>query len=280
MNPYETQVLADSVNPARVRLVTLLVNMPRFILAEFNTHRMFSRCSASSRAIPVEKRIAAVRASPFVPEAFGANKRGMSAGDNLQEYEQAKARLTWLDACKDACDRAEYLASIGVHKQWASRLIEPFMWHPVIVSATEWSNFFHQRISEHAQPEMRRTAESMFEAMEKSKPSTLMFGEWHLPMIRDEDYEWARDEDYGDLALPQISAARCGRVSYMTHDGRRDPTADLNLYHATLHAKGHFSPLEHPASATNDDEFIGNFRGFRQLRKTIHNESDFLGRPS
>lgn len=53
-------MLADSI-ASGVRLTTLQVTMPRIVLAEFNTHRMLSRNSASSRAIPVEKRIAQVR---------------------------------------------------------------------------------------------------------------------------------------------------------------------------------------------------------------------------
>ena len=79
---YSARVLLDSVSPGGVRLVTMEVRYPRFIHAEFMTHRMFSRNAGSSRALPIRKMIAAVRderaaivrrlaraASPLVPDA-------------------------------------------------------------------------------------------------------------------------------------------------------------------------------------------------------------------
>ena len=47
------KVIADSVSPKGIRLVTIECQFPRFILAQVNTHRVFSRNSASSRAIPI-----------------------------------------------------------------------------------------------------------------------------------------------------------------------------------------------------------------------------------
>lgn len=272
-NPYRCTVLADSVSEAGVRLTTLQIRMPRIVLAEFNTHRMFSRNSASSRAIPVEKRIAAVRSDPFVPEAFGANKRGMQAGDALDNDAQRAAFDAWMGACGLACDAAERLANIGVHKQWANRLIEPFSWHEVIVTATEWENFYALRISEHAQPEIRRAAEAMKAAMDASEPTLVGPGGWHLPLVTNEDRVEFYPEDCASL-----SAARCARVSYLTHDGKRDPAADLRLAHQ-LRTNGHMSPFEHPATPMRVAAagFAGNFRGWTQLRKLIPNEEVFRG---
>ena len=48
------KVIADSVCPKGVRMTTMEIEYPRFILAELNTHRMLSKNSASSRAIPVK----------------------------------------------------------------------------------------------------------------------------------------------------------------------------------------------------------------------------------
>ena len=275
---YRCEVLADSLNPAGVRLTTLLIRFPRIVLAEFNTHRMFSRNSASSRAIPVEKRIAAAREDPFVPAAFGANKRGMSAGEALTGNAAEDARDAWIAASRSACNFAEEMSRAGVHKQWANRLIEPFSWTEVIVSATEWSNFFHLRISEHAQPEIRAAAVAMKEAMDASKVRRLATGEWHLPLVTDEDRDWIEyQEDIpGANVLVKLSVARCARVSYLTHDGRRDPTADVAL-HDSLLTNGHMSPFEHAAKVLNFGGMVGNFRGFEQYRKTIANESDRLG---
>jgi len=299
---YHAQVLADSTC-AGVRLTTLLVRFPRIILAEVNTHRMLSRCSASSRAVPVEKRIAAVRADPFVPESFGKNQRGMSSSTGLDGWRAWAARRVWLIAAWLACGAAAIFAKLGVHKQWANRLIEPFSWHEAIISATEWSNFFNLRISPQAQPEMRRTAEVMRAAMDASTPRKLKAHEWHLPLVTDEE----RAELGSDL-LAQLSVARCARVSYLTHAGKRDQQADFDL-HDRLLRDGHLSPFEHVAVAHSyaghhhrrmDDRsdvgciicgaegvdeadygcapFCGNFRrAFIQYRKLIPNEHDIIG---
>ena len=278
---FGAKVVADSVSPAGVRLTTLEVTMPRIVLAEFNTHRMLSRNSASSRAIPVEKRIAAVEADPFVPEAFGRNQQGMQAGEALDGEEAEAARENWMSACRSAVAHARSAAQLGVHKQLANRLIEPFLWHTVLVTATEWSNFFALRCNPDAQPEIRRVAELMREAMASSEPRPVNFGEWHLPFV--EPAEAFRSDPC------KVSAGRCARVSYLTHDGRRAPEEDAALADRLL-GSGHISPFEHVArpfdfrcdveaaerfAPHTGDPFIGNFRGWVQLRKQIPNEDDF-----
>lgn len=290
---YSCSVLADSTTPSGVRLTTILVRFPRIVLAEFNTHRMLSRNSASSRAIPVEKRIQAVMEDPFIPAAFCSNQRGMQAGGVLGTDEHALAWRTWMAAAADACEKARQLAAAGVHKQWANRLIEPFAWTEVIASATEWSNFFHLRISPMAQPEIRAAAEAMKAAMDASTPKALLPGQWHLPLVSNEDRLEAMELDppgpetpEGWMRLAKLSTARCARVSYLTHEGKRDPSVDIAL-HDKLLADGHLSPFEHPAMVGGsadprpqvyDGEFIGNFRApWVQYRKTIPREADRLG---
>jgi thymidylate synthase ThyX len=292
---YEAMILADSISSG-VRLTSMAVTFPRIILAEVNTHRMFSRSSASSRAIPVEKRIAAVRADPFVPAAFGSNKRGMQAGENLGDVENSDARADWEEAMEAACNFAESMSRLGVHKQWANRLIEPFAWTTAVITATEWANFFALRISPLAQPEMQTTAAAMKAAMDGSKPRELKPGQWHLPYI-----DWDEAGGIEPLALAKISSARCARVSYLTQDGKRDIKADLEL-HDRLLAAGHMSPYEHPAKAVTPDfgnplfspvyvadpqdpsmsvfsHFMsGNLRApFVQYRKQLPNEAVFTG---
>lgn len=242
---------------------------PNFIANGVVVHN--SRNSASSRAIPVEKRIAAVRSDPFIPHAFGKNQRGMQSEAALGLDEQLLARQAWLAAASMACDQAALLGSLAVHKQWASRLLEPFLWHEVIISATDWSNFFHLRINPQAQPEFQFAARAMKAAMDASTPVELGVGDWHLPLV---------DKRDADLDLPtriQLSVARCARVSYLTHDGRRDVPADITLYEK-LKSPGHMSPFEHPATVVDSHGFNhGNFRyPWVQARKLIPNESDIL----
>jgi hypothetical protein len=299
---FDAKILADSVSPAGHRLTTLEATFPRFVLAEFNTHRVFSRNSASSRAIPIFKQLRRVLEQPYVPIEFGANQPGMQAGAPLEGAGKLAAEVEWLGARDDAVrhvlalvagpdevspgdDLLTSLARIeeiykgerrpeswlNVHKQVANRLLEPFMWHTVIVTATEWDNFFNLRCHSDAQPEIRRIATAMRDAREGSQPAELGYDEWHLPLVRPEDRE-----QVGSLEdLLKISAGRCARVSYLTHAGKRDLAADVEL-HDRLLESGHMSPLEHPARPT-DEEWCGNFRGWRPYRKDIPGEANPLG---
>src|SRR5690606_24309199 len=113
----------------------------------------------------------------------------------------------WLDARDRAIEIARAFESAGYHKQIINRLLEPFVHINVIVTSTEWSNFFALRDHEDAQPEIHELAHQMRIAQDASTPKLLKRGEWHLPYVTDEDKE--------GLELPnQIiwSVARCASV--------------------------------------------------------------------
>lgn len=273
---YSAKIIADSVSRHGQRLTTMEVVFPRMVLAEFNTHRVFSRNSASSRAIPVEKQLRKIKEQPFVPEYWGANQSGMQAEAELIAEAKDAALDEWLAARDSAVAHVEKLLAIGLHKQLANRILEPFMWHTVIVTATEWSNYFALRANEMAQPEIRKVSELMQTAYEASTPKQLSDDEWHLPLIQAEEYDGVFEKS-DDARM--ISAARCARVSYLTHEGKRDLSADIVLYDR-LTSGGHMSPLEHVARPLTEDElsggeFRGNFRGWMQLRKLVPNEDDY-----
>jgi thymidylate synthase ThyX len=272
---YDAHVLADSLSPAGVRLTTLEVTFPRIVLAEFNTHRVFSRNSASSRAIPFNKRVQALQDDPFIPVYWGANQPGMQADSELSVEDRREAINYWLAARDEAITWAERMAALGVHKQIVNRLLEPFLWHTVIVTATEWANFFALRISHEAQPEIRVAAELMRDAMDKSTPTELGAYEWHLPLIQPDEMEWAKENP--DQAL-KVSTGRCARVSYLTHGGVRDINEDIKM-HDRLLQNGHMSPFEHQARPLEAvGAFSGNFRGWQQYRKTIPGESNYAAK--
>jgi thymidylate synthase ThyX len=298
---HSAKILADSISPDGVRLTTMEVVIPRIVLAEFNTHRMFSRNSASSRAIPVEKMLKRVEENPYIPQEFGANQKGMQAGAALDGHVADAAREQWILAKNQAVYAAKHLLNLGVHKQLTNRLLEPWLWHTIIVSATEWDNFFHLRCHPHAHPDIRKTAELMREAMEKNEPQELDYGQWHMPLIWEEDREAFSDHDPAALPmneLPLCSIGRCARVSYLTHDGKRDVAEDIALARRLLN-DGHMSPFEHVARPMAQHEiehfaqkvpewngapfgwtgipFLGNFCGWVQYRKTIPNEHDIKG---
>lgn len=266
------KIIADSVNHNGDRLTTMELEYPRFILAEFNTHRVFSRNTASSRAIPTAKLIERVREDPAMPAEWGSNQPGMQAGRPVNNPRAAQA--CWEFSAKTAANQAEDMAAMGVHKQIVNRLIEPFMWIKTIVSSTEWDNFFAQRISPLAQPEMRVLAERMRTALMASIPDEMGYGDWHAPYLDDFTSDDVEEDYEGDLRdLCRISVARCARVSYLTHDGKRDISKDLELYER-LRRDGHWSPFEHVATPCRfftsggipGRYYSGNFTGWAQLR--------------
>jgi thymidylate synthase ThyX len=302
---FDAKVLADSVSPARHRLTTLEATFPRFVLAEFNTHRVFSRNSASSRAIPVAKQLRRLLDDPYVPIEFGSNKPGMQAGPALTGAARDAAEAEWLAARDDAVRHVLGLITspenasgyddlhacleaaqgslkeppaewLNVHKQVANRLLEPFMWHTVIVSSTTWDNFFNLRCHPDAQPEIRLIATKMRDALERSVPTRLEPDEWHLPLVGEAE----REEASSPEELAKISIGRCARVSYLTHAGTRDLSADVVLYER-LAESGHMSPMEHVArpmtpAELESSEWSGNFQGWIAHRKLIPGESNPL----
>lgn len=282
---YEATILADSVAPHGVRLTTFKATFPRFILAEVNTHRMLSRNSASSRAIPPEKMITRVIENPFVPETFNARVKGMGVGETLAEQDQKTCMDAWLYARDKAVWAAQVLNDTGVDKSRINRLLEPWLWHTAIITATEWSNFFALRDHPAAQPEFQKLARMMREALEESTPQELAYGQWHLPLVSVNELAEAReDDDFGHQEKwAKVSAGRCFKVSYDIVTEDEDPEKSVGRTDSGKD-KGHWSPLEHPAMAAKPffgkscdsiEDFYGNFRGWRQLRKFYPGEQDY-----
>ncbi len=264
--PFQVKVLADSINVADCRLITFLMTYPRFIHAEFMTHRMFSRNAASSRAIPVAKQIETVETDPVIPIHWGANQRGMQADQQLPDELIPSCLQEWIEARNAAVKYARGLNNLNVHKQIVNRILEPFSWITVIASTTSFEHFHRLRVHPAAEPHFQKLAGMMADAYDHSVPRRLTPGQWHLPLT---GYEG--DNEYGVEDLAKISVGRCARVSYLTHEGKRDPQADIDLCQ-TLAGNGHWSPFEHPAVACNHRKDCGNFQGWVQARKLHHNE--------
>lgn len=265
------RILLDSVAPHGQRLTTMEFTMPRFVLAELNTHRAFSRNTASSRAIPTHRFVEQVTQRPVVPVHWGRNRRGMQAVEELCAEESAVARQVWLEARDAAVTFAQRLAALGVHKQVTNRVLEPWMEVKVIVSATEWRNFFFLRNHRDAQPEIQalaRQAQGLYDMSEQVQE--LDPGEWHMPLL-----DTLTSCDKTPVDRKAISVGRCARVSYMTHDGLVDPVADIALHDRLLKPgqtgePQHLSPFEHVATPHADkDHRGGNFHGWIQYRQEI-----------
>ena len=150
----QAKVIADSLSPTGDRLTTLEIVFPRYILAELNTHRLFSKNSASSRAIPFKKMIKEVENNPFIPYAFQKDHSGMQGTEYITDEDEIKeVKEAWLKAKDLAVSSARLLnEGLDVSKQLANRLLEPFLYHKVLISATEWENFFNLRCPQYTTP--------------------------------------------------------------------------------------------------------------------------------
>jgi hypothetical protein len=236
------------------------------------THRVFSRNAASSRAIPVSKMIKQVWHTPVVPVWFGAHQSGMQAAEELMGFKLISAKFLWTLGGKIACALAWLMMKAGMHKQLVNRVLEPWSWITVIVTATEWSNFFALRTHEDAQPEIRHIALLAKNQFDVSIPTLVTLKGWHLPLV--DDYERLLVEGYNIDEIVKICVGRCARISYLTHDGARDPRKDIELCEK-LRCSGHMSPFEHAAHPLRGLYPSGNFVGWQASRKSIPNEDDF-----
>ncbi len=297
---FEAKIIAHSVGPHGQELVTTQFKYPRFIHAEFMTHREFSRNASSSRAIPVAKMIEQVRNDPAMPIHWGANQPGMQASQELDDDIARLCETHWKQCAEYAADQAEYMSKLGLHKQATNRVLEPFQWMHVIATTARTNNFMGLRAHKDAQPEIKHLAKIWGEALAQSVPDQLGLHSWHLPYIQPDDYARAEQHlligritrDMPSQAqitnvLIAMSAARCARVSYLTHEGKiPSVTDDLNLYERLVGSKPlHASPTEHQAtpdrkiwnSCQNTELWVnpklhGNLPGWQQFRKMLPGE--------
>lgn len=304
---YKAEIVADSIMAAGHRITTMLVTMPRIILAEFNTHRMLSRNSASSRAIPFKKMLEAVTKDPFVPMKWMKQHPGMQGTEYLRDDDgedlggfvkvsshQAATNM-WLKGCEWAIQTAFMLDTHGVTKQVVNRLLEPFMWQTVLVTATEWENFFALRDDPAAEIHMQHVAHLMLETMNAAEPKLLKDGEWHVPFGNDIDQQEVMNivTDNGNIMFMfppieecrqttvKIATARCAQTSYTVvgEEGKPLDYKKLIALHDRLAASGHWSPFEHCARAMSYEEYKYCMNGRFTVGKPGGRTEDYIRGP-
>jgi thymidylate synthase ThyX len=295
------KIIAHSKAPNGEELITMEIELHRFILPEFNTHRSFSRNFQSSRAVPIEKMIEQVRNHPAMPVHWGKDQSGMVAESELDElvwfgdgvvgaYTKEE---TWQDAAWNAALIAEAMSNSGYHKQLVNRLLEPFMKTKGVVTATRmaYEAFFKLRCHKDAQPEIKLLAERMQKTLVKSKPNELQYGDYHLPYVNSDVDEMLTEE------AVKISCSCAAQVSYRRLDDSLAKALKvydmLNLPVNGVYPEDppHFSPTEHIAKIVDAkmmydvglcdiNTISGNFNSgvFWQYRKALEigMEQEFL----
>jgi hypothetical protein len=220
------KIIADSIGVDAPRLVTFELQYPRIIHAEFMTHRVFSRNASSSRAIPVSRMIENVLANTAMPAEWRMNEPGMQGFQTAPDDIAEVARQVMVMAAQSAVNFAKQLDCMGLHKQHVNRLTEPFQYIKVVVTSSQWKNFFGLRDHAAADPTIQKLARLMHEAYNASTPTKLSDLEHHLPYITEEDFDRAelhRTQTGSQFTtldfLLRMSAARCARVSYNNFKG-------------------------------------------------------------
>ena len=272
-------------------LTTYELEYPRFIHAELMTHRVFSRNSASSRAIPVKAMLENIRQNLAMPVHWGKNQAGMQAKEELDPVTKVGAKVHWNKSADAALFYAESLNELGTHKQIVNRITEPYQHMKVVVSATEWNNWFALRNHPDAQPEIQELAAKMvdihfnFDYNEDT---------YHIPYVTVTRDNRFFDENDNQISLEdalKISASCCAQVSYRKNDPSLEK-ADM-VFDRLINSKPvHASPVEHQAfpmipvnyidnpldwfdieGVTHIDKYgqpwSGNFCGFSQYRQMI-----------
>ena len=303
------KIIADSINESGARLTTFIIVLPRCVLSELNTHRALSKNSASSRAIPYKKMLETVKNNPFVPIRWQKDHSGMQGTEYFEGEAAEKCKRLWLEGRDRAIETAEsfkeieqivipngdngrvevgQIKNIGLTKQLVNRGLEAYMWHTVIISGTEWENFFALRAESSAEIHIQALAFEMLKVYNESIPKELKKGEWHIPFgdnINREKLEEQMPEiqpaslnwyiEQMDNLKIKIAVARCAGVSYtiVGSDGKEEDFSKLLKRHDILAKMKHMSPFEHVAVNMGTTEYIGNFRGWKQYRKFLQNEN-------
>lgn len=292
----KAEIVADSINSKNCRLTTFVLRFPRIVLAELNTHRVLSKNSASSRAIPFEKMVSSVLKDPFIPIKFQKDHKGMQGTEYFEGQEHEDCVIDWLIA-RDAAVKAATSFKYPVTKQLRNRLLEPFMWHTVILTGTDFENFFALRAHKDAEIHIADLAYKMLDEYNKSEPKSLKAGEWHIPFgdrfdesrldnlscVISKSEELDKSGYRGDYtsnyvakqeAKKKIAIARCARISYQNFEGKDDYEADIKLCDRLFGSvPRHLSPTEHVAQSLDTDSNYGNFKGFKQYRKFFLDEN-------
>ena len=297
----KAKVICDSINEQGNRLTTYELSYPRLIHSEFMTHRQFSRNAASSRAIPFDKMMEQLNG---IPSRFGAAQKGMQ--DNGEEHEILvlcghDARETWELAKQESIKFSRLFKEAGYHKQIYNRLTEPYQMIKVVVSATEYDNFFWLRDDVMADPTIAELARKMKEAYDKSIPQLLKAGEWHLPYVQshyfeDDGQRFIVEDSEGvgyyvttEQAI-KVSTARCAAVSYRSVDYGLEKCE--HIYQRLItDERVHASALEHqcspiPLGATLETDGVtaihkyhglmsGNMAGWLQHRHFIKGNTKY-----
>lgn len=280
---YGSKIVTHSISDLGNDIITWEITIPKWMVAEFNTHKVeIERNSASSRAVPTRVIIDMVKEFPCMP-IWTYNQSGMTANEPLSDEDREYAETVWLDIRDSVIEKVQLLQKLpsgrSVSKGTANRPLEFVMWTVVVVTMTGGggigiNNFFGLRDHSSAQPEFQVVAHMMHEQYHNSVPVKRL---WHLPYITGttDNIGLKNEIDKEELSkqLAIVSSARCGRVTHYRQGQEYTIEEDLNRGNGFANS-GHFSPLRH-ASRAGQNTWYGNMYGWKPISKIIM-ENDYV----
>lgn len=257
----KVEFIQGSIAPCGTPITTLVLEYPRAIHAQLLTHRVFSKNSSSSRAVPIKAAIEQIDQNP-AKYIWTENQSGMSGKPIDDSF-----KLTHIDeAVKTLWEHTKqtvlYLGSkeseggLNVHKQNAARFLEPFQNIRVVLTSTEWENWDWLRVDSAAQPEIDLLAKLVLEARENGDYLELAEGEWHVPFIvrkvnpDNGELTYHHPETDAELTIKEaieLSMSICAQTSFRKEDYSDEKTENVigKLFTGN---KVHASPSEHQAT--------------------------------
>jgi len=283
---YSAKIIQASVCRG-INIYTMELEYPRFIHSQVMTHRVFSRNTASSRAIKIRHYIKQVEENPALPIFYGQNGSGMSPRDELGGVESLLCRTKILEMRDNTIADVKQLEDLGLHKQSVNRYLEPWYMTKVLVTATDLENFFFLRhdkpSSGHnpAQEEVKHLAELMKKAVLECEPEEITPDMWHVPYVNrviDLDHKqiayYIDDGSPGGLRLTEdqavaVSSSCSAQISFRTLVKTLKKAGRVNdklMPQDTEVDPLHGSAFEHPAKPMSSAEWSDRM-GFLDLIK-------------
>lgn len=290
--PFElgSKIVAHTISKLGNDIITWEVRIPKWMVAEFNTHKIeIERNSASSRAVPSKLIIEMVQEYPCMPYQWKYNASGMSPQELMSPEDEDYSNNVWLESRDLMIAQIEKLQKLpsgrSADKQRANRLLEFCMGTVVVCTMTGGggigiNNFFGLRDKPEAQPEFEYVAHMMHNQYHDSIPNERS---WHLPYVEYTD-KFELPEHWGDDELAEwtarstkaaiVSSARCGRVTHYKQGEIRSIEEDVKRGQSFADY-GHFSPLRH-ASRAGDNRWYGNMYGWNPISKIMLEGKDYV----
>lgn len=237
--------LADSITVKGARITTFELTYNRFFHADVLTHRTFSRTASNTFAqnpSALRKELASGKHQPYL---FGRSHPVEITNEISKEF----YRL-WMEMSMVLSSYSEKLQELGVSRYLVNKPLETFSTVKVVLTSTEWQNFFHLRDTK-GLPEMEELVHDLRTEYKTTAPDHLAVGEWHLPYIRPEDKAFVEAEfaeSDRNFILAMLSSVRCSNWSTFVESLDHKTIREEIEIGQDLYRAGHLNTFEHVAT--------------------------------